>query len=138
MPGALVVRELITTLGYDIDSKDLKTYNKQLGSVGGVLKGVGKAALAAGAALAAVATGAFAKKLVDVNLEFEALMGQLKTATGGLDAAKEKFAELEQCRASDALFLYISNAQARQLNYYPVFTLLLNIGLGYPQWVNPI
>lgn len=90
-----VVRELTTRLGYKVDSKDLKKYDKQLGSLGSTLGGLATAALAAGVALAAIGAKAFVTKLVTTNIAFEKMKASLETVTGSAENANTAFAFIQ-------------------------------------------
>lgn len=90
----MILRELLTLLGFKIDDSDLGAYNKRLEGTKKTMSSVKGFAVGLAGALAGVVTGAISKRILDVNADYERLMATLKTVTGSQEAANAKFDEL--------------------------------------------
>ena len=88
---AIVVRELLTVLGYDIQDRDLKKYDSQLGGLSKNLGAVAKSAALAAVAIGTVAATGFIKQLVTTNTEFQKLQAQLDAVTGSAEKGRAAF-----------------------------------------------
>jgi len=105
---ALVVRELLTRLGVQVDERGLQRYSSgveraklastNLASSSRDLGGGLRRMIGGFAGL--VTVGALARSIYRANVEFVQLSGQLETATGGLEAAGTALGFIEQIAKS--------------------------------------
>jgi len=95
-----IVRELITRLGYRIDSRDLLRYDQQVGNVIRTVGRLGVAAVAAGGALAVLGGARFVRGLIDTNVKLQSLQASLKTVTGSAEGAQNAFAFIQRFTAT--------------------------------------
>ena len=105
----MVVRELVTLLGFELNDAPLKQYDRQIDTTKDKTNGLAKAASGVGTAwkLAAAAVvfgvGWITKNIIDATVEYEAYRTQLQAFTGDADSAARVLSELRD-KTSDALF----------------------------------
>jgi tape measure domain-containing protein len=105
----VIVRELITLLGFDLNDGPLKKYDKQIDAtkeksnmLAKAAHGVGTAYKVAAAAVA-VGVGWISKNIIDATIEMEGYRSQLQAFTGDADSAASALEELRD-KTIDPLF----------------------------------
>ena len=105
----MIVRELITLLGFKLNDGPQKQYDRQIdatkaksNALAGAAKGIGTAYTLAAAAVAA-GVGWITKNIIDATLEMEGYRSQIQAFTGDADSAAETLAELRD-KTIDPLF----------------------------------
>ena len=91
----MIVRELLTLLGFKVDSKDLDRYGNALNRTRGLLGKVTSVAAKAAGVLAGVVVGTAAKGIWEANQQYDLLISKLETLEGDADKARAKFEELQ-------------------------------------------
>jgi len=105
----VVVRDLITLLGFKLEDGPQKQYDRQIDqtkeksvSLAKAARGIGTAYKVA-AGLAAVAVGWISKNVIEATVEMEAYRTQMEAFAGSAEAAADALANLRDKKA-DALF----------------------------------
>jgi tape measure domain-containing protein len=105
----VIIRELVTLLGFDLNDGPLKKYDKQIDStkaksnmLAKAARGVGTAYKVAAAAVA-VGIGWISKNIIDATIEMEGYRSEIQAFTGDAESAAEALAELRD-KTIDPLF----------------------------------
>jgi phage-related protein len=105
----VIIRELITLLGFKLEDSQQKKYDKQIdatkeksNALAAAGKGIGTAYKVAAAAVA-IGIGWISKNILDATLEMEGYRSELEMLTGGADEAAETLARLRD-NTVDPLF----------------------------------
>src|SRR5574343_136750 len=100
----MVVHELITRLGFTVDSNVLQQFNRQIdqartssSGTTGVIRGL---AGAFAGFLATIGAGALGGSIIRTNANFESLTKSLESAMGSAEAGKAAFDTIEKFAAS--------------------------------------
>ena len=100
----MIIRELVTSIGFKVDKKGLDDAEKRFSRLGNTASNVSNRFAGLGRVLAgAFSIGAIVKIGSDIfktNMEFERLAGALKVATGSTEAAADKMKELQKFAAT--------------------------------------
>jgi phage-related protein len=105
----LIVRELVTLLGFELKDGPLKKYDKEIDStkaksngLSTAAKGIGTAYKVAAAAVA-IGIGWISKNILDATVEMEGYRSQIQAFTGDADSAAAVLSELRD-KTVDPLF----------------------------------
>jgi phage-related protein len=105
----VIIRELVTLLGFDLNDGPLKKYDKQIDATKGKSNMLAKAAHGVGiaykvaAAAVAIGIGWISKNIVDSTIEMEGYRSEIQAFTGDAESAAEALAELRD-KTIDPLF----------------------------------
>jgi len=105
----VVVRELITLLGFQLEDGPQKQYDRQIDATKAKSNGLATAAKGVGtafkwaAAAVAVGVGFISKNIIDATIEIEGYKTQMQAFTGSAEAAAEALSDLRG-KTGDALF----------------------------------